>query len=76
MEVPTSFTQLETTPARKQITPKQRAQDRARMMGLSTMGTTSEILQRIGRVEGRFEREEEIVGMAKGLLQQKKDPFL
>jgi hypothetical protein len=66
MEVPTSFTQLETPPARKkQITPKQRAQDRARMMGLSTIGTTSEILQRIGR----FEREEEIVGMAQGTRQ-------
>ena len=77
MEVPTSFSQLETPPARKkQITPKQRAQDKARMMGLSTIGTTSEILQRIGRVEGRFEREEEIVGMAKEMLQQKKDPFV
>jgi hypothetical protein len=53
MEVPTSFTELETpqlqTPEKKkQLTPKQKAQDKARMLGLSTVGTLAEINERIG----------------------------
>jgi hypothetical protein len=84
MEVPTSFSQLETpqieTPAqvkRVRKSQKQIAQDRARMLGISTAGTLTEINERIGA----FTREEEIVGMAKEMIKggkeiNKKDPFL
>jgi hypothetical protein len=79
MEVPTSFSQLETPPQVKRVrkSQKQIAQDRARMMGLSTAGTLTEINERIGA----FTREEEIVGMAKEMIKggkeiNKKDPFV
>jgi len=60
MEVPTSFTELETPEKKKKLTPKQKAQDKARMLGLSTVGTVAEINERIGAF----------------LERARKDPFL
>jgi hypothetical protein len=79
-DIPDSITRLtfvEERPAaavkRVRKSQKQIAQDRARMLGISTAGTLTEINERIGA----FTREEQIVGMAKEMIKGGgKDPFV